>query len=253
MTKRSAPARSIAALCGAAALGLAVSTAAPARAEAVKEQVTFDLVLRGITAGTLSFSGVQDGAGYAVVGRLSTGGLVAMLRKVSYDATARGTVAKGRYTPSSYREKADTGRRQSEAEMRYKGGVPQVMAYSPPREPRPTDVDPATQAGTVDPLTALYATLRDVDPGKECNIDLRMFDGRRSSRLIVAAPKAEGDRVRCAGEYRRVGGFSDKEMAEKVRFPFTLTYAPTADGRMRVVEVAMDSLYGRARLTRRAP
>jgi hypothetical protein len=103
----------------------------------------------------------------------------------------------------------------------------------------------------VDILTALYATLRDAEAGSECNRSFAMYDGRRASRLTLGAPAAVEGGVTCPGEYRRVAGFPPEDMAEKTRFPFTLTYAPAPDGRMRVVEVSMDTLYGSAKLIRR--
>ena len=233
------------------AFGLGVAGLSPIPAMAQTDQAAFDLAVRGFSAGSLRFSATQKGAGYAVSGRLESGGLVGMLRKIRYDASARGSLSKGRYVPSAYTEQADTGKRQSAATMEYKRGVPQVKAYDPPREPQPGDVDPATMRGSVDPLTALYATLRDVDAGQECTVSWQMFDGRRSTQLRLSRPQANGDTVVCAGEYRRLAGYSADEMAEKTRFPFTLTYAPAGDGRMRVVEVAMDSLYGKATLKRR--
>ncbi|MDP4033740.1 MAG: DUF3108 domain-containing protein [Pseudorhodobacter sp.] len=219
--------------------------------QAQTDQGTFDLVLMGLRAGTLHFTGVQDGAGYSVIGKLQSSGLAAMIRKVRYDARVQGSIVGGRYAPTAYSENADTGKRQSQSVMAYVAGVPQVKTYNPPRAPRPGDVDPASMGGTVDPLTALYATLRDVDAGQECQVNLKMFDGARHSQIATSSPVAKGNRVVCAGEYRRLAGFSDKEMAEKQRFAFSLTYAPTPEGRMRVIEVAMDTLYGKARLERR--
>ena len=218
---------------------------------AAEERAAFDLVLRGLGAGSVAFAAVVDDDSYAVSGQLRTGGLVALVRRVRYDATVQGAIRDGRFVPWRYTEDADTGRRQSRAVMDYRAGVPQVKAYDPPREPRPYDVDPATMGGTVDPLTGLFATLRDVDPGQECRVDLQMFDGRRHTRIRTADRAAEGDRVTCAGEYRRIAGYSAEDLAERTRFPFTLTYAPGANGRMQVVEVAMETLYGRARLIRR--
>ena len=231
-----------------AVFSLLLCVGLPATAEPVRQEAQFDLVMLGLTAGSLQFSGVEEGGRYSVRGVLTSGGILAFLRKVSYDARANGRVVEGRYRPARYAEIADTGKRRSEAVMEYARGVPKVMSYSPPREPQKNDVDAATQGGTVDPLTALYATLQ--APGKECQVTVPMFDGRRSSRLSITAPVADGDRVTCQGEYRRIAGFSDKDMAEKTRFPFTLTYEPTPDGRMRVVLVEMDTLYGKARLVR---
>lgn len=214
------------------------------------EEARFTLVLKGLSAGTLTWSGTgEPGGGYAVRGVLKTSGLAALLKKVRYDAIAKGSIsAKGTYAAASYAEDANTGKRQSKSSIVWQKGVPAVKD-SNERAAKPWDIDPAGQKGTVDPLTAMFATLRDVAPGQECKINLNMFDGRRATKLTVAGRAAKGDKVTCTGEYRRLAGFSPDDMAEKTRFPFTVTYAP-ADGKMRVVEVAMDSIYGKARLVR---
>ena len=98
---------------GLAALGLILGLAGGAQAQT--DQGTFDLVMMGLKAGALHFTGVQDGAGYSVSGLLQSGGLVAMIRKVRYAATVQGSVSGGRYTPTGYSEDADTGKRQSQA------------------------------------------------------------------------------------------------------------------------------------------
>ncbi len=227
-----------------AAMTLAAGTAGA-------EPAVFDLTLRGVPAGALTFVGRETGGRYAVTGRLETGGLAALLRRVRYDAEAEGRVSRGRFTPQRYAEAADTGRRQSKAVMSYEGGVPQVKVYDPPRRTGDRDLDPATQVGTVDPLTALYATLRDVPAGAECNVRHTMFDGQRRSEVALGAPQAVEGGVACPGEYRRLEGFSAKDMAERSRFPFTVRLEPAANGTMRVAEVSMVTLYGNARLTRR--
>jgi hypothetical protein len=234
-------------LAAALALILAAGPAPPPQ----KDQAIFDLTLRGIRAGMLTISGATDGGSYAAAGTLKTTGIVGALRKIRYDARAAGRLAKGRFTPARYEEKADTGKRQSEAVMEYRAGVPQVKVYNPPRAPEAHDLDPAAMGGTVDPLTALFATIRDVPADQACRLSIDMFDGRRQSRLVLAAPKTDGDGIVCAGEYRRVAGFSPDDMAEKARFPFRLTYAPAENGLMRVVEISMDTLYGQGRLKRR--
>ncbi len=222
--------------------------ALPAHAE---DPVIFDLSIRGILAGTLSFSGQATDGRYAVSGRLESAGLVGMIRQVRYDGQAEGSLQQGRFTPVRYREQADTGRRQSESVMEYRGGVPQVKVYNPPRDLGSDGIDPATQGGTVDPLTALFATLRDVAPGEECNRSLTMFDGKRRSQLVLGAPAAVEGGLACPGEYRRLAGFSADDMAEKSRFPFTVRLVPGTSGLMQVEEVTMESIYGNARLKRR--
>jgi len=239
------------------ALGLAAPFAHTATAqsgtapERMEERASFDIVLRGVTAGRLAFAAAQEGNRYTVSGRLESTGIAAMLRKFLYTAQASGSITGNRYSPIRYSEDANTGQRQSRSSMEFRRGVPVSVVNTPARDPRPYDVAPATMRGAVDPVTALYATLRDVDPGRECASEQRMFDGRRATQITLSTPRKQGDRVTCTGEYRRVAGFSPEDMAEKTRFPFTLTYAPTPEGRMRVIEVSTDTLYGKAVMKRR--
>ena len=220
--------------------------AAPAWAE----PVVFDLSIRGLRAGTLSFSGQEEAGRYSVAGRLESAGLVGMVRRVRYDGHAQGALRNGRFTPARYSEQADTGRRQSQAVMEYRRGVPQVKVYNPPRYAGAGGLDSATQGGTVDPLTAMFATLRDVPAGQECNRSLTLFDGKRRSQIVLGAPQPVEGGVACPGEYRRLEGFSPDDMAEKSRFPFTVQLVPVGP-LMQVAEVTMETLYGNARLKRR--
>ena len=234
-----------------AVLSAVLLAAGSGAAAAQTDQGSFELVLKGLKAGALDFSAVQEGTSYAVTGRLKSGGLVSLLRKVRFEASANGAVSGGKYTPVSYSENADTGKRQSQSVMAYVRGVPQVKSYNPPRPPRTYDVDPASMGGTVDPLTALYATLRDVPAGDECRVQLSLFDGRRQSAVKTFGRQEAGDQLVCQGEYRRVAGYSAEDLAEKTTFAFTMIYAPAEGGRMRVTEVAMDTLFGRAKLIRK--
>lgn len=234
------------------ALAIAAATLpAAAMAERIEDKASFNVVIRGISAASLAFSAVQDGNRYVVSGLLKSAGIAAMFRKISYDATARGTINGTRYIPSSYVEKADTGKKQSTSKMTYSRGVPSAVEYTPPREGRDKDVNPATQGGTVDTLTALYAILRDVDAGQECKVSLQMYDGRYVSSIAISNPVRKDGGVTCSGQYIRIAGFKPEEMAERTIFPFTLTYQPGAKDRMRVTEVAMESIYGKASMKRR--
>lgn len=231
-----------------AALFALLMTALPAAAQT--EQATFSLNIRGVSAGSLRIAGEVEGNRYAINGVLESGGLVGILRRIRYDATAQGRVTGGRFVPSSYAERSDNGGRKRSASMEYRSGVPQVKAYDPPRKQDEDDVDPATQGGTVDTLTALFVTLRDVPQGQECGMPLRIFDGRRVTEVAFSQPRRQNGTTTCNGEFRRVAGYSASDMAEKRVFPFTMTYTPQGDT-MRVTEVRTDTLYGPARLTRR--
>lgn len=239
-----------------AALMAAIIAALPAAqasgAAARGDSAIYDLQIRGIKAGTLSIAGAVDAGNYVATGRLQSSGVLSWIRKIRYDARAAGRLSGSRhFTPARYEETADTGRRQSEALMEYRAGVPQVKVYNPPRKRKDGGVDPAAQAGSVDPMTAAFAVLRDIPAAEACQLDLKLFDGKRASRVIVTDPRPSGTGLVCSGEYRRVDGFSAEDMAEKTSFPFTVVYAPGPDGLMTVDEVSMDTLYGKGRLKRR--
>lgn len=225
--------------------------APPALAQETRQNARFDVEIRGITIGRLDFAAVETPTSYAVSGTMQSTGLAGMLRRMRYDAKVRGAVTPQGFAPQEYEQTGGSGQKYSEESVVWQNGLPRVTRQEPPQVARATDADPAKQRGTVDTLTTLYATLRDVAPGQECASSVVMYDGRYRMELRLGRPQpGAGGRVSCGGEYVRVAGFTPEEMAERTRFPFTLHYVPV-EGRMRVTEVAMDSLYGTARLVRR--
>lgn len=229
----------------------ALLLAAPPAAAQTAEGGTYDVRLGGFRVGVLAFSALEDRGRYSAAAQLESSGLAAFVREVGYEARSAGRINDGRYVPENYWESTNTGERISRAVMEYRNGVPQVKSYDPPEPARPTDVDPATQGGTLDPMTAIFALLRDVPRDQVCRVSLQIFDGRRKSALATAAPEVDGDRIRCNGEYRRIAGYSPRQMEERTRFGFRLTYAPAGGDKWRVVRVTLDTLYGRASLERR--
>jgi len=215
------------------------------------QTATFDVYIGGFRAGVLAMSGIETQSQYSVAGKMQNSGLLRVIREVGYDARSTGRITSKGFVPTRYQETANTGERVSRAEMDYVNGVPQLKSYDPPQERRPRDVDPATQAGTLDPMTTIYSLLRNVPRDEVCTLDVFMFDGRRRSRVMTASPEPDGQDIGCAGEYRRVAGFSDSEMADRTVFPFSLTYSPTPDGTFRVTRVVLQTLYGKAVLNRR--
>lgn len=234
-----------------ALLVTALALPAPAGATERREQATFDLELRGIRAGSISFSGASNAVAYSAALRLQSTGLVNLVRRLRYDGQVQGRIVDGRLQPTRYQEALENGDRESATELEFAGRTPVVTARTPPRDPRPYDIEPGEQAGAVDILTAVFAVFRDAPRAELCNHDLSMYDGRRRTQIVVSAPVDAGNRVTCAGEYRRVAGFPPSEMAEQTRYPFTLVYGPGPDGLMRLTEVQLESTQGRGRLIRR--
>jgi hypothetical protein len=129
--------------------------------------------------------------------------------------------------------------------------VPVSTVADPPRKPRDYDVDPSRQKGTYDPLTMIYSTLRDVDQADACKLNQQMFDGRRLSEIVLGAPKVDGDTITCSGVYRRLAGFSPKDMAERREFPFSFRYKAAGNGRFRVERISTASLFGKVVIKRK--
>ena len=223
----------------------AVLAAQGARAE----RAVYDIYVLGVKAGELEIASTRNGRQYALAGRLESTGMLSAIRRVRYGAETKGRISGGRFVPDVYSESTDTGQRRNSARMEYRRGVPQVKTYSPARDPKPEDVDPTTQAGTLDPLTALFSILRDAPRAAICDAAERVFDGRRATELRTQ-PVA-GDPSRCRGVYRRVAGYDAEELAERREFPFEVTVTPAGGDRVRVTEIVMRSLYGRARVVRR--
>ncbi len=232
-----------------AVLMTSLSTAA-SRADQT-DYIVFDVELRGIRAGELAINGKIAGNNYGANGVLQTVGLVGFLRKIRYDASITGRIAAGRFVPILYSEQVNTPKRQSSRKVVYRNGTPSSVSRMPPRQPRPSDVDPTRQGGTVDPLTALYAVLRTVPRADACKLDVKMYDGARRSQARLFDPRPDGKGVVCSGEYRRLEGFSKQDMTRKSSFPFTLHYRPAPDGRLWVDEIETDTVYGKGRLKRR--
>jgi len=210
------------------------------------EEAQFDVTLAGIQVAEMTLTGDVTDDRYAVQVMIRSDGLAGIVRRIRFEARADGMAATGPgFAPARYAEQADTGRRQSQVEMVYDGGVPRVLTYSSPRPDGPEVLDPGTQGGTLDPATALFAGLRDLPAGQGCNLEFAVFDGRRRSAYSLS-----GDGVTCKGDYRRIAGYTAEEMAERSRFPVEVVYAPEAD-RMRVVEASVQTIYGKVRLKRR--
>lgn len=211
----------------------------------------FDVYVRGIKAGRLAFSGIENGTFYSAVGHVESTGLLAAVVKVRYDARSKGRMNGSSFIPASYFEKTTGSRRNNESVMEYRSGVPQVKKYTPPRDPKPWDVPPKTQAGTLDPMTVLYTALKDVPLSAVCNVNVRMYDGKRASTVKLSDREPNGEGYSCNGEYRRIQGWHPKELEKKSRFPFRLTYAKVGDDLYRVTHVTIDTVAGRATLKRR--
>lgn len=225
--------------------------ALPPAAKGETRQMAFDVSLLGLPVGRMQFAAEERGGAYAVSSSFAASGIGALAR-AGFALSAQGRIRDGALRPLRYDERIDTGRRSSTAQIRYRGGVPRLTGGSVKTEAAadPTALDPAGQGGTVDPLTGLYAAIRDQPRTALCRLDVVIFDGQRRSGISMTGRSDSGDTVTCTGAYTRLAGFSASEMKRQTVYPFTVTYAPGAD-MMQATAVTVRSSYGQAAMVRR--
>lgn len=218
---------------------------------AAASQVSYDLSIRGITVGRLVLAAEENATRYSVAARITNTGLTRVIRRFSYQGQAQGRIVQGALRPELYTERADTGKRSSEVEIRYRGGVPDVVRYTSPKAAGADAPSPESQGGTVDPLTGVYALLRDVPAAEACRLNALLFDGRRQSRIAMQLARTEEGLPVCTGRYERLRGFTAEEVARHAAFDFTLFYQAGPGARLSVREVVFQSLYGQSVIRRR--
>ncbi|WP_172296383.1 DUF3108 domain-containing protein [Pseudoruegeria sp. HB172150] len=222
--------------------------AAPARAEETVAE--FTIGLRGVTIGTLRLSGLRSEERYSASAAINSVGVAEGIHPFSYRGKVEGEPFRDGYIPGHYEESINTGRRQSSAVIEYWSGVPKVLSVRSLAATAADSPVPHLQGDALDPLTVLFDMMRDRQVGPICNRRHFLFDGVRRSMLRLGAPAVEGDLVTCYGEYRRLKGFAADEMARQRSFSLAAVYEHAA-GRLRLVRVDVDSVYGVVTLHRR--
>lgn len=214
------------------------------------EEAAFDISLRGIKGAQLAWRAQESAGGYAVSAAIRTTGAVGLLARFTFDGLAQGRGGAADPRPIRFEERVRTPEREGFTVLTYTGGTPTIAEREPPRDASPWDIDPAAQTGRIDPVTGTWLMLRDVAVDAACVLDMRVYDGRRATRVVLSDPQPSEGGVTCAGTYIRQDGFPPDEMAERTDFPFTLSYDAVGD-RLQVRELRLSTPYGDAVLSRR--
>jgi hypothetical protein len=229
-------------------LGLATGLAAPVTART--ETGSFAVHVGGIRVGTLGYAFSIEGKNYRVRARAVASGLARVFYEVAYVTDAAGRVSGGRYVPRFYREER-IGRDNTEsAEIPFRSGVPLPKTYEPPRGPEDLPLDPADQRGTVDPMTAAFAIMRDTRTADLCSLDLQVWDGERRGRIRLSGPRSDGEARICDGVFERVAGYTREDLREQREFPFAVHYAPIGQGWWQMISADAPSTAGRVIMRR---
>lgn len=184
---------------------------------------------------------------YSIRARFGTTGAVAALKRARFDVSAKGRKASGRFVPQSYSEETEEGRRSTNLRIAFSGGVATKVSGDTGSSAPPAD--PARLRGALDPLTGLYAALRDQSPAELCTLDADIYDGHRHARLVLTAKAQVSGGVRCSGQYQRIAGYSDREMRHRTA-PVSVVYGGNGDV-MQAILVTVRTRYGKVTMHRR--
>jgi hypothetical protein len=227
----------------AAAIGLALAATLPAAAE----QATFDFSVAGIRVGSLTMESDQSGDRYTAMSRIDTAGIAGLI-DFFYDGTASGTVSDaGNVVPSRFRATSKSPRALRETAIDWQGGTPVTVSVEPPRSSAP---DPATQGGTLDPVSAGFRLLRAMPAAEICSTTIDVFDGSRRSRLKLASPTENADGIVCQGTFARIEGEAHN-MIRGNEFPFRLVFAKAGSGLATLERIEAPTSFGQAVISRR--
>lgn len=128
--------------------------------------------------------------------------------------------------------------------MTYRDAAPAAVHAEPAFVPKPWQIEPTDQAGTLDPVSAALTALAPAPAGAVCNRSVEIYDGRRRYALDLGAPETEDGRIRCPAQYRRVAGYKLKELKETIDLAVWFEERP--DGLAHLVRAAGDSYLGLA-------
>ena len=211
-------------------------------------QARYDVRLIGAKVGEMAMASTETASAYSTRARFATTGALSTLKRASFDLSAKGRKTGNRFVPQSYSEVTSEGRRATNLKISFSGGIAtRVTGDTGSSAPA---VNPRTLPGAYDPLTALYAALRDQAPDELCSLNADVYDGHRHARLSLTSRAAlDGGRVQCSGQYRRIAGYSQRELRNR-NAAVSVIYAPLGNS-MRAETVVVRTSYGKVSMHRR--
>ncbi len=228
-----------------AALGLSASLGWSAEVTVHRPVSTiYDLYLGGVRAGELTVDATFRGDRYSATSVMRTAGIVGALYRASFTAETEGRLGVEGLEPERFHAAAQMYSKRQDVEMTYRDARPASVRADPAFVPKPWQIEPTDQAGTLDPISAALTALAPAPVATLCDQSVEVYDGRRRYALDLGAPEADGARIRCAALYRRVAGYKPKELAETI--PFNVWFEERSDGLAQIVRAAGESGFGLA-------
>lgn len=226
---------------------LALTSTMPAVAQTVFDKKYYRVSISGFPIGHVEYESETGDGLYQVQGFMGSSGFFGIFISTRYSGAVIGEVRKAGLRPKVFRGRFETGRKFAQVDISYAKGRATEVVHQPPRVPRPTDTPLNQTGGALDPISALYLMLRDVRRSDVCKLDFEVFEGVRTSRIVLGDPTGVGETIQCHGNYSRLGGFTDEQLGERVDYPFLLEYAQGSNGRWRVTRFLATTDFGIAK------
>ena len=207
-------------------------------------EVVYDFYLGGIRAGQLTVSAAFDAVRYNARAALKTTGIVAFFYDLAFDAKASGRIDTSGLSPENYNSSSRDPKRRQFIEISFVNRTPVSSRVEPKRDSQPWSINPRDQHETVDPLSAVLATLAPAPAESVCEQRVEVFDGRRRFALEIGKRQRESTRIHCDAEYVRLAGFKPKWMGKNATRPFTLFLEQRTDGLFEVIRAVGDTSFG---------
>ena len=232
-------------------LSAMVFVASPLIAQQTTERSYYGVSISGFPIGHVEFDASTEDGLYQVQGFMGSSGFFGFFIGTRYSGAVIGEIQKSTAAPRVFRGRFEARGKFAQVDMRYAKGQPSDIEHQPPRTAQTYDVAASTTRGSVDPITALYLLLREVNARDICKFDQMVFDGVRLSRVSVSSAQDDEGNTVCNGVYRRIGGFSDEQLQEGTDYPFRLEYAEQASGKFQVTRFLATTDFGIAKATLR--
>lgn len=231
-------------------LALALILGSGVQARDIKTSAQYDVSIGAIRVGVFWLDGSTSRRTYTVSSGFQATGFVGGIANAAVMLSARGAIVDGAFQPVSYNEDVSVGRRNGAIDMEYDRGVPTVAGKKFGDNDGVTPVDPATQKGTLDPLSATFSLLRTQPLEDACQMDRFQFDGERRTRIVMTTLSQDGEVWVCTGQFLRLEGYSARDLRRSGVVDVSVRYDRVGED-LVATGAEFTSLRGVLRLTRR--
>lgn len=249
MRKLARPAVLLAAAVG---LGALFAPSPEAEAETATFGPAYKFYVGGVLVGKATLTAQYDADSYRIRADASTTGAVGWFLKATFSTEAEGALARDKILPAFFRLDTLAAKKPQDVSMTYdKRGAPAEVLAEPPFDPRPWQIDPKRQTGTIDPMSAgVDAALGPLSGADICKRRFPIYDGRRRYDFVLEGKLKERERdgfptVDCKGRFKRVAGFKPKFMA-KPDYVFTVRFRMLPNGVALPIRAWADTDFGAA-------